>query len=100
MCVYSMIADSWIDRLTPMVSPSPPLPPPVFVPVPLPMPTPSILDDFKFLEEQLRKAAEYDKKNGEPECENEQKIQKLKELARELGVELVFPETKREDVSN
>lgn len=96
MCVYSMIADSWIDRLTPMVPAQPPIfPPPVVVPIP--NPTPSILVDFKFLEEQLRKAAEYDRKNNEPDCELEEKKETLRRLAKQLGVEISFPgEQKKE----
>lgn len=43
------------------------------------------------LEELLRKAKEYDTKTGQPDCEMDEKVELLKKLAKQLGVELRFP---------
>ena len=45
-------------------------------------------DDFSKLYERAR---EYDRDNGEPECELEDKQRALQEIARQMGVEIVFP---------
>lgn len=50
-------------------------------------PTQQEIDEFRQL---LERAREYDRKNGEPDCELQQKRQKLLDLARELGVEIDF----------
>lgn len=41
------------------------------------------IDEFRRL---LDRAREYDKRNNEPNCEMESKKQKLRELAKELGI--------------
>ena len=40
------------------------------------------------MKELLKKAKIYDEKNGEPNCEMESKISKLKEIAELMGVDL------------
>ena len=40
--------------------------------------------------ELLRRAREYDKKNNEPDCELESKKQRVRDLAKELGVEVTL----------
>jgi hypothetical protein len=75
--------DEWIQRypfqITPVVTH------PV---VPLPaLPTQQEIDEFRRL---LDRAREYDKKNNEPNCEMEEKRNKLKKLAEELGIEIEF----------
>ena len=95
MCVYSMIADHYLDKwkqLPPVrYDPLYPQPySPVVVPVVVPRPAvPAIsqeeLDEFRKL---LRRARAYDRKNNEPECGLEEKKNQLRQLAQELGVTL------------
>lgn len=74
MCVYSMIADHYIDKWTPIAPPIRPI-------------TQEEIDEFKKL---LDRAREYDRKNKQPDCELEDKKKKIKELADQLGVEIDF----------
>ena len=96
MCVVSMIADhywdKWKDR-----TPAPYYPTQPFNPIPgqpfipqtpwIPAITPEEIAEFRKL---LECAREYDRKNGEPDCELEEKKQRLKKLAEELGVTINF----------
>ena len=79
MCSVSMIMehkyDEWMRRT-----------PPPFVYTP-PAITQQEVDEFRRL---LERAREYDKKNNEPDCELEEKRQKLLTLAKELGVDISF----------
>jgi hypothetical protein len=95
MCVVSMIMDGryddWYRRYYPPYTPyEPPFIQPTFPPV-QPFPTQLELDEFKRL---LERAREYDKKNNEPNCEMEEKKQKLKKLAKDLGVDISFVDDK------
>lgn len=100
MCTYSMVLagkiDDWdrryVQPLPPYVVPQPVLvPQPYPVPVPCPyvpqMPSQQEIDEFRRL---LERAREYDKKNKEPDCENEEKRQKIRDLAKQLGVDVSF----------
>ena len=40
------------------------------------------------MKELLKKAVEYDKKNNEPHCEKEEKIEILRKVAEAVGVDL------------
>ena len=90
MCVVSLVmqtkTDEWFQRYWYQpVSPMPvPLPPPNPM---VPLPTKEEVDEFRRL---LEKAREYDRKNNEPDCEMEEKRDKLRALAKELGVEIGF----------
>lgn len=86
MCVVSMVMDhfyeGWKYRQ----------PQPWIVPMPVPFPgttpiSPAELDEFRRL---LERAREYDKKMNQPDCELEEKRQKLLKLAGELGVNIDF----------
>jgi hypothetical protein len=96
MCVVSMVIDHYTDewdrrRYPPSTSPIwPPQqyePWPLLEPYPAPTVTPQEIEEFKRL---LDRAREYDRKNNEPDCELEDKRKKLKDLAKELGVEIDF----------
>lgn len=88
MCTVSMIYDhfhekwKWIEvpkpDLTPLVYPPPPPVPPI---------SREEIEEFRKL---LERAREYDRKHNQPDCELEEKRQKLKELAETLGVEIAF----------
>lgn len=90
MCVYSMIVDSktddWFRRYWPEHNPLPPyqFPPPKEGPS---LPTQDELDEFKRL---LERAREYDRENNQPDCPEEEKRKLLKEMAKQLGVEIEF----------
>jgi hypothetical protein len=60
---------------------------PVFVPVPVPAITPEEIAEFRRL---LGRAREYDRKMNQPECELEEKREKLRKLAEELGLSISF----------
>lgn len=94
MCVYSMIVDhfgdKWDRRVDPWREASPyrqPITEPTFPPVPKPTITPEEIAEFK---ELLKRAREYDKKNQEPDCELEEKKERIRKLAEELGVKIEF----------
>lgn len=92
MCVYSMMADDkfdqwkrryWPDKTwpdSPYTAPPPPVPH-------VPFPTQLELDEFRRL---LEKAREYDKKNKQCPCEEEQKKEFLRQAAKALGIDISF----------
>lgn len=96
MCVYSFVADHFYDkwRQPPYQPAPPPEPLPYYPSLPLPAqpvrrtPTKEEIDEFYDL---LRKAREYDKRNNEPDCELQEKKDKLLALAEELGISIAFP---------
>lgn len=99
MCVMSLVMDhrynEWQRRYYPM-NPVLPIenPAPSYSTVPTQteywppsIPTQEEIDEFRRL---LEKAREYDKEHNEPDCEIEEKREKLRKLAVELGVEIDF----------
>jgi hypothetical protein len=68
----------WQDALRTGVDPGP------FPSTKGPPVTQEEIDEFRRL---LERAREYDKRNNEPDCEMESKKQKLRDLAKELGIE-------------
>ena len=99
MCVVSMIMDHFNDKWNnppykPWIEPNPqpwpwPLPQPYITPKPK---IPGILSDEEISEfrKLLERARKYDKEHHEPNCELESKKEKLKKLAKELGVDISF----------
>ncbi len=85
MCVVSMIMDGYHDNWGRRKLTEPWIAPPIY-PSP-PLITPQEVEEFKRL---LERAREYDKKNHEPDCELQEKKDKLSKLAEELGVKIVF----------
>ncbi len=88
MCVMSMIIqdriDKWYDYLPPPGWPSD------IAPITFPkIPSQEEITDFWRLYE---KAKEYDRQNGEPECEDTKKKALLSQLAKQLGIEIKFPD--------
>lgn len=88
MCVVSMVMDHYHDKWT--------APQPVWWPntaqtgivtIVRPAPTPAEVEEFRVL---LERAREYDRKHNQPDCELEEKRQKVKKLAEELGIEIGF----------
>ena len=79
MCVLSMVMDAksweWEKRYPNPLVPAAPLP------------TKEEIEEFRRL---LERARQYDREHGQPDCELEEKRKKLKDLAKELGVEIEF----------
>jgi len=100
MCVVSNTGDYWGQRLHPWSPYTPPLPyiPPAQMPDITKIvinPTGPTKDDFdnlkkevQIMKEQLARAKEYDKANGEPDCEIEDKMAFLREVAKLVGIDL------------
>lgn len=86
MCSVSMIMDhqydEWQRRLQQWQPPAWPYQP--YQPPPI---RPEEVEEFRRL---LDRAREYDRKNNEPDCELEEKRQKLRDLADTLGVKIDF----------
>lgn len=87
MCVMSMIGDHYGDKwVTPQQ--------PNFWPVTTPPhgPTKKDFDELKKevleMKELLKKAKIYDEENNQPECEIEEKMEKLRKVAELVGVDL------------
>lgn len=103
MCVVSMIMDYYGDEwgrrihrpVWPVVPPPGPGLPydpyPHMPPVPSGPPpvSPAEIEEFRRL---LERAREYDKRHNEPDCELEEKRQKVRELAKQLGIDVSFIE--------
>jgi hypothetical protein len=78
--------DDWYRRFWP--PPPPPVYPQIVPVVPVvPMPTPQEIEEFRKL---LERARQYDKEHNQPDCELEEKRQKIKKLAEELGIKVDF----------
>lgn len=85
MCVSSMVMNHYHNKWhrPPYYPPEPRVPGVPFVsPI-----TPAEIAEFRSL---LRKAREYDAKHHEPDCELDEKQQKILELANALGVDVSF----------
>jgi hypothetical protein len=96
VCVYSLIADHTIDKWT-----NPPYWQPVSAPsgVPIPnivfhypldpiLPSPLTQEEVNDLRKLLERAKKYDQETGQKDYELEDKKNLLKELAKQMGVEL------------
>lgn len=79
MCAVSMIADHYHEKWQTYL--------PSYSPLPVRIPTQAEIDEFHTL---LAKARKYDKENNQPDCELEEKKQKLLTLATELGITIKF----------
>lgn len=98
MCVVSMIGDhyrdKWIDRW-----PSIPSWPAHSTELPISRAEfDELKRDVQELKELLKRAKEYDERNGEPDCEIDEKMNLLKQVAKLVGVnldEILKPKRKR-----
>lgn len=90
MCVVSMVMDQYRDNI-----PSWPQKPTIVV---QPFTFDLTLEAWKAdierrlaeMERMVLAAKEYDRKNGEPDCELDSKRVALKKLAEEMGIEIKF----------
>lgn len=102
MCVVSMVMDHYHDKWRKLVPPFNPLEPPSYIgppskpdfpggnPVRRKPQKPISDEEIEEFRRLLERAREYDKRNSEPDCENDEKVRKVKELADELGVKVEF----------
>lgn len=99
MCTVSMIGDYYGDKWNPLKDwgRAPNLIPGPHQPFEFPVTRTefdALRKDVLEMKELLKRAVEYDKKNNEPHCEQEEKIALLKQVAKFVGVDLsdVFKE--------
>lgn len=91
MCVYSMIADYYQDKWKKLWE-NVPYVPPTTLPAPIIFPQPQITqEELKEFRELLERAKKYDKENNQKDCELDSKKETLRQLAKQLGVEIEFP---------
>lgn len=92
MCVYSAVADHYIRKWEPFVWPPDPVTPSpqVIPPLIIQQPSPFTPEEVAQLKDLLQKAKDIDDATGQPDCENEEKKAKLREIAGRFGVELPF----------
>lgn len=93
MCVVSMVMDHYTDKWNQWNPPIMPYTaePLRYWPIPIPIPEPKITDEeIREFRKLLERARKYDKDNGEPDCEMEEKKEKLRKLAAELGFDISF----------
>lgn len=95
MCVVSMTGEFFEDRwkkVYPWVTPTSPSTVPNIIYNPSTSPSQEEFDALKreveLLKQLLIKSKEYDEKNGEKDCEIEAKMQKLREIAKIVGIDL------------
>lgn len=91
MCVVSMISDHYWEKWAPYTDPCSPYTgtAPTW-PSPdesVKLPTQAEVDEFH---ELLRKARQYDKDHNQPHCDNKEKKEALKTLAKALGIDISF----------
>lgn len=100
MCVYSMIADHYRDKfdrwpekpwdsapVKPAIWPSYPYVPPITTPQITKEEFDELRREVKEMLELLRKAKEYDRRNDEPDCEVDEKVDHLRKVAKSVGVD-------------
>jgi hypothetical protein len=88
MCTVSMVMDHYGDRWQRRLEG----PYPVAPFAPIPPAEPRITDEeVREFRDLLERARKYDREHGQPDCELEEKKQRLRALAKELGVEIAFP---------
>lgn len=97
MCAYSMVGDHYTEVFPakypsqPWIPYAPNVPSAIGAQVSTPISRQefealkAMVEDMKKL---LERAKQYDKDNGEPECETEDKIALLKQVAKYVGVDL------------
>lgn len=91
MCVSSMVMDHYGDKWEKLRKEMEKFeytyPTPI---IPQPHPSPILLSELEELKILLEKAREYDKKNNQPDCGLDEKKERLRKLAEELGVKIDF----------
>lgn len=96
MCVVSMIIDHYKDKWEPKpyepwnpgTNPYPTLPPMPWNPLGEAERIKKLEEEVEELKKLLARAREYDKRNNEPDCEVQEKIDALKRIAKERGIDI------------
>lgn len=90
MCSQSVIMDYGQKDFAKYIQSIPPSQPAAQIvsPPPAPAVPPSHIAAF---EELLRKAKEYDRITGQPDCELDSKREAIRKIAAQLGVTIAFP---------
>lgn len=84
-----MIMDYYLDKWN--QPPYKSTPEPITWPIPQPVVSPLTEQEITELRKLLQRAKEYDEKTNQKDCELEEKKEKLRKLAKELGIEINFP---------
>lgn len=82
MCVVSMVMDEWAGEWSRYV--------PNTGNIELPPNPMELAIQAGVYEKMIEAAKEYDKKTGQPNCELDEKRKAIKEIAKQLGVEVAF----------
>lgn len=90
MCTVSMIGDFYNDKWRYWPPLTPASQPPVFITQPeiTRAEFEQLKRDVEDMKELLKRAKKYDEDNGEPDCEIDEKMQKLRAIAKIVGVDL------------
>lgn len=101
MCVFSMVTEHYIDKLSPYVVPQ--IPPDFIQPFVEPIQlaftlktelTREEIDQFRRdmveFKALLERARDYDRRNNQPDCELDSKRQMIKAIAAALGLDVSF----------
>lgn len=92
MCTMSMIGDFYRDKWTQAAVPMPgisyPYSPPLVAPPVTREEFNALRRDVLEMKELLKRAKEYDERNGEPNCEMDEKMEILRKVAKLVGVSL------------
>jgi hypothetical protein len=88
MCTTSAVSDDWLNR-------NPQWPPIVYQPPQITIPLGPTREEFdalkkemQELKELLKAAKKYDEATGQPDCEMEDKVKILTDLAKMVGIDL------------
>ena len=93
MCVVSMVIDHYRENSWPGRPPSWPWSDPMPRPDPMPSPMPNrevaeLRREVEELKDLIRKAKDIDAATGQPDCEMDEKVEFVKQIADYLGVDL------------
>lgn len=90
MCVVSMIGDHYRDKWQPGWQQAPNVPinpfPHVFPTQDMSGELAKLKKEVEEMKELLKRAVKYDADNGQPRCENDEKIQFLRQVAEAVGL--------------
>lgn len=80
MCVVSMVVDNWNDHFTQQS--------PAIQELNHELRIVQLERELELLKNQIKSAKAYDKKTGQPDCEDEEKVEKLKAIAKLLDLDI------------
>ena len=94
MCVVSIVIDHYRDKWTPTFTPQEPQQQPWYWATTFPNAAVSRAEfdalkrDVEELKLLVKRAKEYDERNGEPDCEMDEKVELVRKVAELVGVDI------------